>query len=149
MSTEQLKLSNQICFPLYSASRLITQAYQPYLDKMGITYPQYLVLMVLWENDEISVNDVAKKLILKTNTISPLLQRMAKQELIERNRSSDDERCVKVKLTDKGKALEAKAKLIPEQMLDHLLSDSVELDDVIQMRHQLNQWIEILKDKQK
>lgn len=149
MSTEQLKLSNQICFPLYSASRLITQAYQPYLDKMGITYPQYLVLMVLWENDEISVNDVAKKLILKTNTISPLLQRMAKQELIERNRSSDDERCVKVKLTDKGKALEAKAKLIPEQMLDHLLSDTVELDDVIQMRHQLNQWIEILKDKQK
>tara|TARA_B100001778_G_C18133500_1_gene426079 strand:- start:62 stop:511 length:450 start_codon:yes stop_codon:yes gene_type:complete len=149
MSNEQLKLSNQICFPLYSASRLITQAYQPYLDKMGITYPQYLVLMVLWENDEISVNDVAKKLILKTNTISPLLQRMAKQELIERNRSSDDERCVKVKLTDKGKALEAKAKLIPEQMLDHLLSDSVELDDVIQMRHQLNQWIEILKDKQK
>lgn len=149
MSTEQLKLSNQICFPLYSASRLITQAYQPYLDKMGITYPQYLVLMVLWENDEISVNDVAKKLILKTNTISPLLQRMAKQELIERNRSSDDERCVKVKLTDKGKALEAKAKLIPEQMLDHLLSNSVELDDVIQMRHQLNQWIEILKDKQK
>ncbi|MBR9831403.1 MarR family transcriptional regulator [bacterium] len=149
MSTEQLKLSNQICFPLYSASRLITQAYQPYLDKIGITYPQYLVLMVLWENDEISVNDVAKKLILKTNTISPLLQRMAKQELIERNRSSDDERCVKVKLTDKGKALEAKAKLIPEQMLDHLLSDSVELDDVIQMRHQLNQWIEILKDKQK
>ena len=91
MSNEQLKLSNQICFPLYSASRLITQAYQPYLDKMGITYPQYLVLMVLWENDEISVNDVAKKLILKTNTISPLLQRMAKQELIERNRSSEDE----------------------------------------------------------
>ena len=149
MSTEQLKLSNQICFPLYSASRLITQAYQPYLDKMNITYPQYLVLMVLWENDEMSVNDVAKKLILKTNTISPLLQRMAKQELLERNRSSEDERCVKVKLTEKGKALEAEAKRIPEQMLEHLLSDSVNLDDVIQMRHQLNQWIEILKNKQK
>ena len=149
MSTEQLKLSNQICFPLYSASRLITQAYQPYLDKMSITYPQYLVLMVLWENDEMSVNDVAKKLILKTNTISPLLQRMAKQELLERNRSSEDERCVKVKLTEKGKALEAEAKRIPEQMLENLLSDSVNLDDVIQMRHQLNQWIEILKNKQK
>jgi DNA-binding MarR family transcriptional regulator len=147
MATEQLKLNNQVCFPLYSASRLITQAYQPYLDELGITYPQYLVLLVLWESDEVSVNDIAKKLILKTNTLSPLLQRMAKLELIDRNRSFEDERCVVINLTKKGKELEKKAATIPEKMMENLLSESVELEDVIQLKHQLNQLIEILNKK--
>ena len=147
MSKEQLKLSNQICFPLYSASRLITQAYKPYLDELGVTYPQYLVLLVLWEEDEITVNTIAQKLILKTNTLSPLLQRMAHQELIERNRSSADERSVMIKLTNKGKALEKAAAAIPENMMKSLMSESVELADVMQIKQLLTQWIELLKEK--
>jgi uncharacterized membrane protein len=78
MNDAQLKLSSQICFPLYSASRLITKAYKPYLDEMGITYPQYLVLLVLWENDGLYVNQITEKLLLSTNTLSPLLKRMEK-----------------------------------------------------------------------
>src|SRR5512133_2652142 len=102
MEYEQLKLSNQICFPLYAASRLITREYQPYLDKMEITYPQYLVLLVLWETDGIPVNEIAQKLILNTNTITPLLKRMETQGLITRKRSENDERKVIVCLTGKG-----------------------------------------------
>ena len=103
MDNTQLLLSNQICFPIYSVSRLITKAYKPYLDEMGITYPQYLVLMVLWENNNISVNQISEKLILNTNTISPLLQRMEKMNLLRRNRSSKDERSVIITLTEVGK----------------------------------------------
>ena len=147
MSSEQLKLSNQICFPLYSASRLITQTYKPFLDELGITYPQYLVLLVLWEKDEISVNEISQKLILKTNTLSPLLQRMAKLELIVRNRSFQDERSVIIVLTDKGKKMKAAASSIPEEMMHTLLSESVALDDVLQVKLLLNQWINILKQK--
>ena len=147
MSSEQLKLSNQICFPLYSVSRLITQTYKPFLDELGITYPQYLVLLVLWEKDEISVNEISQKLILKTNTLSPLLQRMAKLELIVRNRSFQDERSVIIVLTDKGKKMKAAASSIPEEMMHTLLSESVALDDVLQVKLLLNQWIDILKQK--
>ncbi len=147
MSSEQLKLSNQICFPLYSASRLITQTYKPFLDELGITYPQYLVLLVLWEKDEISVNEISKKLILKTNTLSPLLQRMAKLKLIERNRSFQDERNVVIALTDKGIKMKTAAEPIPQKMMNTLLSKSVELDDVLQIKLLLNQWIDILKQK--
>src|SRR5690554_1474730 len=83
MEEDQLLLENQVCFPIYSVSRLITKAYQPHLDKMGITYPQYLVLMVLWEKDKLPVNSISEQLMLKTNTLSPLLKRMEKMELLE------------------------------------------------------------------
>ena len=78
MDYEQLKLDNQLCFPLYAASRLIIRAYQPFLEKLGITYPQYLVLMVLWEHKELTVSEISSKLFLKTNTLTPLLKRMEK-----------------------------------------------------------------------
>ena len=80
----ELQLDNQICFRLYTASRLITQAYTPMLTELGITYPQYLVLMVLWEKDCQPVNDIARRLVLETNTVTPLLQRMEKQGLVTR-----------------------------------------------------------------
>ncbi|MCJ8290559.1 MAG: MarR family transcriptional regulator [Crocinitomicaceae bacterium] len=144
---DNLLLSNQICFPIYSASRLITKAYKPYLDEMGITYPQYLVLMVLWENDRLSVNQISEKLLLNTNTISPLLKRMEKLDLIQRKRSSKDERSVNVQLTDKGRLLKAKAKPIPEQLLKTLLNDNIELSDVIQLKEMLNHCIEVLTKK--
>jgi hypothetical protein len=87
MKFEQLKLENQLCFPVYAASRLIIREYQPYLDKLGITYPQYLVLMVLWETNHVSVNEISQKLILNTNTVTPLLKRMESQGIINRQRS--------------------------------------------------------------
>ncbi|MFT5600271.1 MAG: DNA-binding MarR family transcriptional regulator [Flavobacteriales bacterium] len=149
MDDQQLQLSRQICFPLYSASRLITKAYKPYLDEMGITYPQYLVLMVLWENDNLTVNQISEKLLLNTNTISPLLKRMEKSELIERNRSSEDERIVIVNLTETGKHIKDKAKPIPEQLLKILLNENIELSEVLQLKEMLDQWIEILSENNK
>lgn len=147
MSDSNLKLENQVCFPVYSASRLITKAYKPFLDKMGITYPQYLVLMVLWENDTLSVNKISEKLMLNTNTLSPLLKRMEKMDLLERKRSTDDERIVIVQLTKKGKQLKSQATPIPEKLLHKLLSENIELSDVLQLKEMLNHWINILSSK--
>jgi DNA-binding MarR family transcriptional regulator len=103
MIKEQLKLENQLCFPVYAASRLITRIYQPYLDEIGITYPQYLVLLVLWEKDEVTVNEISRKLILNTNTTTPLLKRLEAQGLVSRRRSGEDERKVIIALTAKEK----------------------------------------------
>lgn len=124
MSFEQLKLENQLCFPLYAISRLITKAYQPELEKLNLTYPQYLVLMVLWEESPMPVNDIAKKLILNTNTITPLIQRMEKQKLIKKVKSPEDERKVLVSLTEKGESLREKAKEIPLKMMEKIIGDS-------------------------
>ncbi len=149
MDDTQLKLGNQICFPLYSASRLITKAYKPYLDAMGLTYPQYLVLMVLWEKDGVSVNQITEKLLLNTNTLSPLLKRMEKMELLQRNRSSEDERSVIVQLTGKGKQLKEQARPIPEKMIKILLNENINLTEVLQLKDMLNEWIEILSEYNK
>lgn len=110
---EQLKLENQLCFRLYTAARLVTSAYYPYLQPLGITYPQYLVLMVLWEQDHLPVNDIARLLHLETNTVTPLLQRMEKQGLLCRKRGEEDTRQRIVSLTDKGKQMEEQAKNVP------------------------------------
>ena len=117
---KNLQLSNQICFPIYSASRLITKAYKPFLDEMELTYPQYLVL---WETNGISINKISKALLLNTNTLSPLLKRMEKMELLQRNRSIEDERSVIVELTEKGKNLKNQATLIPEELIKILISE--------------------------
>ena len=92
MKYEQLKLDNQLCFRLYTAARLTMGAYHPYLDPLGITYPQYLVLLVLWEQDKQPVNDIAHKLFLETNTVTPLLQRMEKAGLVKRTKGKEDTR---------------------------------------------------------
>ena len=111
---DNLKLDNQLCFRLYTASRLITQAYTPFLTRLGITYPQYLVMMVLWEKDSQPVNDIAKRLYLETNTVTPLLKRMESEGLVERLRDAADGRRVLVRLTATGKAMEADAASVPE-----------------------------------
>jgi MarR family transcriptional regulator, organic hydroperoxide resistance regulator len=148
MVYEQLKLDNQICFPVYAASRLITREYQPFLDQLGITYPQYLVLMILWENDGMPVNDIAKRLILNTNTITPLLKRMEQQGIIQRSRSSDDERKVIVQLTEKGKQLQEHAALIPEKLAGRLLQSNFNVDDLFRLKDDLNAIIRLLtKDR--
>ncbi|MCB7480542.1 MarR family winged helix-turn-helix transcriptional regulator [Christiangramia sediminis] len=141
---EQLKLENQICFPIYSVSRLITRAYKPYLEKLDLTYPQYLVLLVLWEENSLSVNKIGQKLLLNTNTLSPLIKRMEKNELLTRNRSKDDERTVLVSLTEKGLSLKDKASSIPQDLLNILLNQDVEFSDVILLKKTLDSWIDIL-----
>ncbi|WP_297091269.1 MarR family transcriptional regulator [uncultured Draconibacterium sp.] len=138
MEYEQLKLSNQVCFPIYAASRLITRQYQPLLDDLGITYPQYLVLMVLWEHDSMLVNQIAQKLILNTNTITPLLKRMEKQGLIVRSRSAEDERKVSISLTQKGKNMRLDAATVPEKLLAQINTDKFGIDDLIELREKLN-----------
>jgi DNA-binding MarR family transcriptional regulator len=147
MENTQLQLSNQICFPLYSVSRLITKAYKPYLEKMGITYTQYLVLMVLWEDNNLTVNQIKEKLLLDTNTLSPLLKRMEKLEIIQRQRSLEDERSVIVQLTEKGKLFKEKAEPIPNELLKKLLNENIKLSEVLQLKELANQWIEILTEK--
>lgn len=141
---EKLKLENQICFPIYSVSRLITRAYKPYLEELGLTYPQYLVLLVLWEKDKVSVNKIGRKLLLNTNTLSPLIKRMEKNQLLMRARSKDDERTVLVSLTEKGLSLKGMASSIPQDLLNTLLNDDVELTDVILLKKTLDSWINIL-----
>lgn len=137
MAYEQLKLEHQLCFPVYAASRLIIREYQPFLDALQITYPQYLVLMVLWEHQQLPVNDIAKKLILNTNTITPLLKRMEQQGLITRERSRKDERKVLVQLTEKGVALKDEAVKIPEQLAQKLSQSALNVPALEQLRAQL------------
>ena len=144
MKYEQLKLENQLCFPIYATSRLIIREYQPFLDSLGITYPQYLVLMVLWENDNLTVNTIASKLILNTNTITPLLKRMEHQELITRKRSETDERKVIVQLTEKANELQEKAFQVPEKLLKRIENSNLKLDELIKMRENLNSIISFL-----
>ncbi|WP_347840527.1 MarR family transcriptional regulator [uncultured Draconibacterium sp.] len=146
MEYEQLKLSNQVCFPIYAASRLITRQYQPLLDDLGITYPQYLVLMVLWEHDSMLVNQIAQKLILNTNTITPLLKRMEKQGLIVRSRSAEDERKVSISLTQKGKNMRLDAATVPEKLLAQINTDKFGIGDLISLRDQLNYLINAVRN---
>lgn len=103
-----LKLENQLCFPLYAGSRLIVQSYEHELDKFNLTYPQYLVLLVLWENDGLGVKEIGEKLLLDSGTLTPILQKMQKLELIDRKRSPQDDRLVQNFLTTKAKRLKAK-----------------------------------------
>jgi len=147
MGFDQLKLSNQLCFPLYAASRLITREYQPYLDQLGITYPQYLVLMVLWETDGISVHEISNKLILNTNTITPLLKRMETQGILKRQRSESDERKVIVELTPKGKLMQMDAAAIPEKLAVGIISQSMKIEDLVEMKNKLESLIHILSNK--
>ena len=149
MAFEQLKLSSQICFRLYSASRLVTQTYKPFLDKLGITYPQYLVLMVLWETDNQPVNDIAHKLLLETNTVTPLIQRMEKMGLVIRTKGIVDTRQRIVSLTKEGKAMEKEAAKVPACMLEHFADCGLKKEEVFRLVPILDEVINRLKDHTK
>lgn len=125
MTKEEFKLDNQLCFRLYTASRLLTQAYHPFLSGYGITYPQYLVLLVLWEQDAQPVNDIAKRLYLETNTVTPLLQRMEKEGIISRNKGKKDARQMIVSLTGKGKQLQEELSCVPHAVGGAVLCQTV------------------------
>ncbi|MCR5456168.1 MAG: MarR family transcriptional regulator [Bacteroidales bacterium] len=144
----ELQLNNQICFRLYTASRLITQAYTPVLTRLEITYPQYLVLMVLWEKDNQPVNDIAHRLMLETNTVTPLLQRMEKQGIVTRQKGTADKRQQIVSLTEKGKAMEQQAyETIPASMGNELRACPLRIEDYANLAKELDTIIETLKNK--
>ncbi|RLQ90624.1 MarR family winged helix-turn-helix transcriptional regulator [Falsibacillus albus] len=127
MSEEKLKLENQICFKLYAAEREVTKLYRPLLKELEITYPQYLVLLVLWEIDTITVKELGKRLYLDSGTLTPMLKRMEANVIIERKRSEVDERIVNISLTEKGKKMQERAECVPTQLLENL---SIESDDL-------------------
>ena len=110
---EAMKLSRQLCFPLYAAARNVTGLYTPWLRPLGLTYTQYIALLALWEEDGISVSALGERLMLDNGTLSPLLKKLDAAGLIERRRSSEDERVVVLTLTDEGRALQEKAKDVP------------------------------------
>jgi DNA-binding MarR family transcriptional regulator len=144
MAYEQLKLENQLCFPLYAASRLVIQKYKPHLEKLGITYPQYLVLLVLWETDSITVHEVTNRLILNTNTVTPILKRMEAQGIITRQRSEEDERKVIVSLTPQGRQLQVEAATIPRKMAASLVASDVKVEELKRLKDQLYAIIHFL-----
>ena len=113
---ELMKLSNQLCFPLYAAARKVTGLYSPFLSEVHLTYTQYLVMLVLWEEDGIPVSEICRRLYLDNGTVSPLLKKLEQEGLLKKERSSEDERVVKVNLTEEGRALQEKAKAIPAQV---------------------------------
>ncbi len=110
---EAMKLANQLCFPLYAASRNVISLYTPWLKPLGLTYTQYIVFLVLWEKDGITVGEICDKLLLDNGTLSPLLKKMQQAGYVERKRSEEDDRVVVVTLTEAGRALQEKAKDVP------------------------------------
>ena len=111
-----MRLVNQLCFPLYAAARNVTGLYTPWLKPLGLTYTQYIVFLVLWERDGVSVTEIGEKLMLDNGTLSPLLKKMEQAGYIRRQRSREDERVVVITLTEAGKALQEKAKDVPEKV---------------------------------
>ena len=137
MSYEQLKLENQLCFPLYAASRAITRAYKPLLDPLGLTYPQYLTLMSLWEHGDQSVSELGACLMLDSGTLTPLLKKLEVKGLIVRQRDTQDERRVVAKLTRKGRALEQQAVEIPAKMGESIPMSAAEIAKLRAMLQQM------------
>lgn len=122
---DQLKLHHQICFPVYTLAKEIVNRYRPFLQALDLTYPQYLVLLVLWEKDGQTVSEIGEKLNLDSGTLTPLLKRLEQKKILVRLRSEKDERAVIISLTDNGKKLREKARNIPSEMVE-ALSASIE-----------------------
>ena len=113
---EAMKLINQLCFPLYAAARHVTGLYTPVLKPLGLTYTQYIVFLVLWEKDGLTVGEIGEKLLLDNGTLSPLLKKMEQAGYVRRERSREDERVVVITLTEAGRALQEKAKDVPAKV---------------------------------
>lgn len=114
--TDHLTLDEQLCFRLYAASRAMTAVYRPKLERLGLTYPQYLVMLALWERDSRSVGDLCEALLLDSGTLSPLLKRLETAGLVERRRAAADERRVDIQLTERGRELRSEARCLPTEM---------------------------------
>lgn len=129
---DPLHLSEQVCFPIYSLAKEIISQYRPFLDEIALTYPQYLVMMVLWEFEQLTVNQIGEKLQLDSGTLTPLLKRMEIKEFVTRIRSSNDERIVNISLTEKGKDLRVKAACIPTKMMESM---DISMEDLMLLKN--------------
>ena len=129
-----LMLGDQLCFAVYSTAHAFNRFYKPLLDKLGLTYPQYLVMMVLWEQDGVPVKDIGEKLFLDSGTLTPLLKRMEAADLIKRARSTQDERQVLIALTPHGHALRERARAVPQAML---ASSACSVGELFEMKNEL------------
>jgi DNA-binding MarR family transcriptional regulator len=142
--TDELSLDRQLCFALYAASRAMTAVYRPVLDELGITYPQYLVLLALWEQDGRGVGELCEELSLDTGTLSPMLKRLGALGLVERQRLASDERRVEIRLTERGRALRAQACDIPRRLAGAAGMPLAEVDELrttlAQLTHSLNTY---------
>ena len=143
MAADQpLRLDNQICFAVYSAAHAFNRVYKPLLDRLGLTYPQYLVMLVLWERDGVPLKDIGEKLFLDSGTLTPLLKRLEAQGLIRRTRSTEDERQVLIALTPKGRELREEARAVPQAILSNSACSVGELvamkNELVSLRDRLN-----------
>jgi MarR family transcriptional regulator, organic hydroperoxide resistance regulator len=134
LTDQALQLDNQLCFALYSASLAMTKLYKPLLDELGLTYPQYLALLVLWEQDGVSVSEMGQRLNLDSGTLTPLLKRLEAAGWLTRLRDATDERRVRVRLTAQGRTLKNKARHIPECIL---AATQCDLADVVSLTRQI------------
>ena len=137
-----LMLENQVCFAVYSTAHALNRVYKPLLDRLGLTYPQYLVMLVLWEHDDVPIKDIGGRLFLDSGTLTPLLKRLEAAHLVRRTRSADDERQVLIALTPQGEALREKAKAVPQGILAASACSVGELtamkNDLVALRDKLN-----------
>ena len=143
LAAEQaLRLDNQICFAVYSAAHAFNRVYKPLLDRLGLTYPQYLVMLVLWERDNIPLKDIGERLFLDSGTLTPLLKRLEATDLVKRTRSTEDERQVLIELTRDGHALRERAKAVPQSILAASACSVGELvamkNEIVALRDRLN-----------
>ena len=145
MNREELLLENQICFLVYRLNRAIGAAYRPLLEALGLTYPQYLVMLVLWEHEALQIGDICRLLDLDTGTVSPLIKRMEASGFVKRERQAHDERSVKVSLTEEGRNLEKKALPIPNTIGSCLLTDFSEYAPLKETLKTLNRRLDIGK----
>jgi DNA-binding MarR family transcriptional regulator len=141
-----LLLGNQICFAIYSTAHAFNRVYKPLLDRLGLTYPQYLVMLVLWERDGVPVKDIGERLFLDSGTLTPLLKRLEAAQLIKRTRNAADERQVLIALTSQGHALREKARTVPQSILAASACSIAELsamkNDLVALRDRLNAVLE-------
>ena len=137
-----LKLENQLCFPLYACAKEVVRRYTPLLEPLGLTYTQYIAMMVMWEHKSISVRDMGKMLFLDSGTLTPMLKKMEKSGWISRNRSKEDERMVILTITDKGEKLQEKAADVPVRMAGCL---TLKNDDAMQLYSLLNELMKTFK----
>jgi DNA-binding MarR family transcriptional regulator len=137
-----LLLGNQLCFAIYSTAHAFNRVYKPLLKRLGLTYPQYLVMLVLWERDDLPVKDIGERLFLDSGTLTPLLKRLEAAELIKRTRGTEDERQVLIALTSRGQALREKARAVPHAILAASACSLTELsamkNELIALRDRLN-----------
>lgn len=141
---ELLKLDNQLCFTIYACSREVIRLYRPFLAELGITYTQYVALLVLWEKESLTLKELGEKLFLDSGTLTPLLKKMEAANLLVRQRSQNDERTICIRLTEQGKSLKNKAYEIPEKVF---CSAQLDVQEVMGLRDQLKKILNKIKKK--